>query len=235
MLRGIRYIYKDICESYEDHLILKDNPGKMLTSTMWKALLLGFLGCFLILKAQGIDFFFWSTVFCLFLVGWFFRRWYVAVIRGGKEQEIEENLYRVNDNARRFSFRNSEYPENLIDFNRFYIRDVYTVLSPWQKYISLKKWLIEQLPGWELAEFQASKRAPSYKEYSYLFFYFKKNSQYIEVAVSDNGVVSANAVTFVKFDEDYRLGSYRQRPETYETQQIKEKLLKASCCKEAWE
>ena len=57
MIKGIRYIYKDICESYEDHLILKDNPSKMLTSTMWKALFLGFLGCFLILKAQGIDFF----------------------------------------------------------------------------------------------------------------------------------------------------------------------------------
>lgn len=235
MIKGIRYIYKDICESYEDHLILKDNPSKMLTSTMWKALFLGFLGCFLILKAQGIDFFFWSTVFCLILIGWFFRRLFTAIIRGGKEQEVEKNLYRVNDNVRRFSSRNSEYPENLVDFNQFYMRDVYPVLTPWQRYISLRKWLVEQLPEWELTEFQASKVPPYYKEYSRFYFYFKKKNQYLEVSVSDNGALIANAVGFVEFDEDYKLGKYRQVPETYETQQIKERLMKASNCKEVWE
>ena len=235
MLKGIRYIYKDICESYEDHLIQKENPSSMLTSVMFTSLFPAFLGCFLILHADGIDIFFWSSILCLVLIVWLFRHMFKAIVRGGKEQEIEDNLYRVNDNRVRFSSRNSEYPETIVDFNKFYMRDVYPVLTPWQRYVSLRKWLTEQLPDWELIEFQASKKPPYYNEYLYYYFYFKKKNQYIEVSISDNGVLVANAVGLVKFDEDYRLGNYKQMSETYETQQPKEKLMRASNCREAKE
>lgn len=236
MLKGIRYIYHDICESYENHLIRKGSSDKMLMSTLWKGLIFGIFGNFLILKAEDSGYiFFWSSMFCLVIIVWLFRRLFIANARGAREQEIEQNLYRVNENKTRFSSRNSEYPTNLVDFDEFYMREVFSVLTPWQKYISLKQWLTEHLPDWELLEFQASKAAPYYTEYSCFYFYFKRKAHYLEVSVTNNGALMVSSVMFDKMDEDYHLGHYRQVPETYETQQIKEKLIQASTCREAKE